>query len=234
MQVLGHDRYTDNQLLIAFSLNYLAEMPCPSALFLTIFHITRIRQQAWADRRTKQQSFTQAVQKIFADIDAFDRQDALANDNSLNKLLKKEMASIIAQLFQVAVRVYAILSLPRAAVLAAHPYNASYQGLRASQRHALGELLRKAQRESKDHYALGWAMMVAGVAAGAAVDEASSDDPGYAYAVTMQRLVDAYFYSSWIETMSTSVELAMVVQLRRYWASGGTEWDECFDEPTPS
>ncbi|KAJ6782123.1 hypothetical protein PWT90_06664 [Aphanocladium album] len=233
MQVLGYDRYTDKQLMAAFKLYQLHEMPCPSDLFLAIVHITRIRQRASIINLANRRSFEAAVRRIFTDIDSFNETLCAEEDETT----AKEIRHLIPPIFKAAVRLYGILTLPRAAVLAAFPRCGSYRKLRASHRHALTEKLKTGMVKAAaidQSGVFGWPMLVAGVAAGVPHNKRDSDDPDYEHAVSTKEMVEQFFSISWLDPLSTSVELAILESLRKYFRSGGTEWEECFYEPTPS
>ncbi|KAJ3488396.1 hypothetical protein NLG97_g6204 [Lecanicillium saksenae] len=233
MQVLGYDRYTDKQLTQAFKLFHLHEMPCPSDLFLVVVHVTRIRQRASVINMLNREPFEAAVQQVFTDIDRFDETVSSKAKRPKDEGLKEA----IPRIFKVAVRLYAIMTLPRTAVLAAFPNVSSYRELRASQRYELMEGLKialAAMASTDESVVLGWPMMVAGVAAGVPHSRYKSDDPDYEYALSTKKTVESYFYAHWLDPISTCVELAILEQLRNYWRSGGTEWEECFYQPTPS
>ncbi|KAM3513521.1 hypothetical protein MY11210_002808 [Beauveria gryllotalpidicola] len=226
-QVLGHHHYTDKQLRKVLDSDISSDMPCPTDLYIALAHISLVRHRAALDRLEKQEEVYSLARQVLADITDFDPV-SWANKN---EFVSKDITLLIGQLYHAAVRLFSTMTLPRAAVLAAYPCATSYQSLRASQRRALVELIKQGLCIVEFSHSLAWPVIVAGVAAGTAHDEAEAD-PDYNDALRTQEFADQYYYNAWMKPIASIVDLLILQKLRSFWQSGKTAWDDCFHEPT--
>ncbi|OAQ96738.1 hypothetical protein LLEC1_07600 [Akanthomyces lecanii] len=129
---------------------------------------------------------------------------------------------ILARIYQVAVLLYGILTLPSAtsaawAVATTTPQPGPlklrpYDGLRVSKRQELLKLLRQT--------ALCWPLVVAGVAL---ADGDAAD----------KKFVDDSLLTIWMTPNTWAAPFVCRTKLLVFWRSGSMAWEDCFDEPVP-
>ena len=95
-----------------------------------------------------------------------------------------------------------------------------YESLRVHHREELLRMLRRQWDRDELKYWLAWPFLVVGVAV--------ADD------TETQRFVDGSLLEIGKIPSVTSSFISVLYKLRVFWASGSTEWDDCFDEPVPS
>ncbi|KAJ6785620.1 hypothetical protein PWT90_00493 [Aphanocladium album] len=222
-QLHGYDYYSDDEIKSA--LVYPGEKPlsCPVDLVVAIVHITRLRARIAASRTLPDgnSNFNTAASQVFKAIDGFRARDWENTPNLDGGKPTPNFGSI----FQVAVRLYGILTLPARAVLAAYPQGCTYRIIRAEQRQKLVDMLEKTLPAMQYPIQLDWPLLVAGVAAGAA-----DEDPK---ALRHQEFVRIWFQEIVAWPLSDTGSFLCLQKLAEFWNSGKTGWEECFYEPTP-
>lgn len=227
-QVLGHHYYTDTQLRKVLDSDISSDMPCPTDLYIVLAHISLIRHRV-SKKFASDKELLSLTRQLFAEIEDFDPTSWAEK----NEFVSKDITVLIGQIYHAAVRLFATMTLPRAAVLATYPRPASYQSIRASQRRTLVDLTRQGLLVVEFAQSLAWPVTVAGVAAGTAHDTVENDDD-YLEALDTQKFADEFHYKAWMYPIATIVNFQLLQKLRAYWRSGKTEWEDCFHEPTTS
>lgn len=194
-------------------------LPCPADLFVGIVRISRLRFQFATNSSIDAVSLLQA-RKLFSEIDGCDLDYWATKDAKGNE----EMVHMTYQIFQIAVRLFGILTLPRLAVAAAYSGASSLAGYNAlciSQQHQLVKLLRQAFYKVQFFPALKWPLVVAGV--GSAMSNESRQE---------QEFIGQCIFKIWQHPLTNDWSLDSLQKLQAFWISGETEWDVCFDQVT--
>ncbi|KAJ3485542.1 hypothetical protein NLG97_g6791 [Lecanicillium saksenae] len=216
--------YSDHELEIVFSdeIDWYQRL-YPVAFSITTVHISRLRALV-ARNDISARDLESAVREIFGGIDRVDvGQWAEEKHSSDFKRMR-----LVGNAFKMANRLYAILTLPRSAILpsllavarARDLENMTYQGLQDSIRSELLHILRQVAPFAKYPPALSWPLLVAGVAV---VDSDAAD----------REFVDQAIYDIWKYPLSNYGPVQCLYKLREFWSSGKREWEDCFYEPTP-
>ncbi len=192
-------------------------MPCPVDLHLLIVEITRLR----IDVATKSILVNEAASRtktIFKKMDEFDLEAWVEGSSFATKAL----ARYYGESYQLAVKLYGILTLPRPAVLAVYPNAAEADGPRTSLRQRVLKLLKEVYPQVQDTASLQWPFVVTGVAA--AIGDGAAED---------QDFIAQTLYDVWRRPLADSTPYKCLQKLKAFWLSGQTEWEDCFYEPTP-
>ncbi|KAJ3486719.1 hypothetical protein NLG97_g6559 [Lecanicillium saksenae] len=217
-QLLRNEEYSELDIKVYVEASPSNDMPCPAGLLAHIMRITKIRKRVSLNPSLAD-ALGPSIQGLFRDIEDFDVEEWVAT----SLLGAKEILPTLGRLFQDAVHLHALMTLPRQAVLDAHPQASSYESLCLHQRLGLMEHLRRLFPKVQYSPALLWPVVVAGVAAGAADADAAQD----------QTYVDSCLHAIWWQPASMGDPVYCIEKLRAFWQSGKTEWEECFYEPTP-
>lgn len=233
-KVQGADRFTDEDIEALMKFDPTQVEPCPVVFHLARVHITRLRFTL-SEYKTSQEQINLALKvlEIFDRICLFELEPWIKEKFGDKDQEKQDYARIMARIYAVAIRLYGILTLPRSAVIAwvassadirsAYPILPDlgiYESLRVHHREGLLQMLRKQWDGDKLKHWLGWPFLVLGVAV--------ADD------VENQRFVNNSLLEIWKIPSVTNSFISVLDKLRVFWASGSTEWDDCFDEPVPS
>jgi hypothetical protein len=179
-------------------------LPCPLALFKSIMSINEIRHRIAS---SPWQMMSTARMTVLHEINSFEPM-AWAESHEARHIREWHL---IGQVFQSAVAVYCIASLP---VMMEVP---EVDEQRTDHRARLWMLLGSAMESPVASRGMVWPLVVAGVeAAGGTAAQRS---------FVGQQLFQM--------TCSTGASYPLVAKgvLDRYWASGKRSWDECFDRP---
>lgn len=201
-------------------------MPCPTDLYIVLAHTSPIRYRA-AFELSRDDELQSMTRQVLKEIESFDPVSWARK----NEFATKEITLLIGQIYHAAVRLFATLTLPRAAVLATYPRQMSFQDLRTSQRRAVVALVKQGLLVVEYSNSLDWPMIVAGVAAGTA-HHGGENNHDYSDALATQEFVDRFYYKAWTKPISSITAFLILQKLRFYWKSRKTEWDDCFHEPT--
>lgn len=181
---------------------------------IAIVEISRLRYRAATGHTDAERA-----RDMFLRLDTYDVAAWVKADESV----EEPLAELLAELYQIAVRLFGILSLPRSAVSAAYADARStdgYNNLCARERSELIRLLRVAAEKVKWLSSIQWALIVAGVAAARETEDEKAQD-----------FVGQCIYDIWRHPTSGHNTLDQLEKLQKFWLSGDTEWDECFYEP---
>lgn len=180
---------------------------CPAPLFREIFLINRLRLDAAVSDGSSEPSLCDILHRV--DMFSVPLMDESIDETKANALL------FISLLFKSSVAVFAALTLPCTSQCSPSRPCAELQKVhRANLFHLLdttAEFL-----PLLDHIL--WPVVVAGTAAATGT-------------VENQMLVEMYLLNGVRDPFTGGCTGAALATMRKFWASGKTEWDECFDQP---
>ena len=183
--------------------------PCPQTLFQDIVNINQLRKVCAVGSPSIDGPTLPTADQLISHIITFSpEQWAESFESSF------DIWCLIARIFQSAVASYGISSLLSAAAL--RP-TLKLTALAQHHRHCLVSLIREARTIPLVKNSIVWPVIVAGVAA------------------THLTINEQSFIGKTLTDMSEeigfSTTLVAKAALEKYWASGRTKWDECFDRP---
>ncbi|KAF1730399.1 putative transcriptional regulatory protein [Beauveria bassiana] len=224
-QLCGFEAYTDEDVLLLSALDTSPDLACPPPLLVIVKNLTQLRGRI-ADGRCSKISLNTELRDLFDRIGAFDY-------NAWAKQVDSKPEAVISTLshiFQVAVRLFGVLSLPQSAtvswaVAAGYqrlPGMSMYDSVRIAHRCELLNMLYRFRGRFKTALALAWPVTVAGVSLGG---DGSAEDRAF----VAEALLDM-----WMSRLSRCGPILCLQKLRVFWDdSSKTEWDDCFNEPVP-
>lgn len=204
-QILRVSDFSNEDIIFLYSHMSHPSLPCPTLLFEEILNINHLRVGMYYGALTRIEVCLRA-DKIFARIDEF----VPSKWTESYPLPDIPEVPLLAHIFQVAVGLFGLLVLPVGD-------NASGHKDKIKRRDALLQLISKAFESENCQSALNWPLAVVGYA----LAGGSPND---------QALVSRYLVEAAIEPNSTQ-PLVIKAKLQRFWASGMTEWDDCWREP---
>ncbi|KAM0261515.1 hypothetical protein ACHAQJ_002198 [Trichoderma viride] len=180
---------------------------CPAPLFREIFLINRLRLEAAVSGGLSEPSLCHVLERI-------DTYPIPVMTECLDKKKAKDLR-LVSLLFKSAVAVFGALTLPCTSQCSCHKSCAELDKIHRA------HLLHLLDTSSEflpllDHIL--WPVIVAG----AAVATETVED---------QMLVEMYLLNSVRDPYTGGCTSAALATMRRFWASGKTKWDECFDKP---
>lgn len=210
--------------MLLASLYVKAGFPCPAPLLVVVKNLTQLRNQV-AEGTCRKLALDKAVQDQFDNASAFDA-DGWAKEIEFEV---ETVAFSFAQIFQVAVQLYGILSLPPRPIAAwaeassypRLPGMSTYDSVCVSHRRKLLELLYPYRGRFRSVLALSWPLVVAGASL---AGDGSVEDRNF---------IEESLLRIWQNPVSKCGPILCLEKLRIFWESGKTAWDDCFDEPTP-
>lgn len=226
-QIRGFTDWTTAEIRTVYPTTMYSEMPCPTHLFLNIRQINQLRVQA-AGRASYRDVIWPTAREVFADIERFDPE----NWTEPYTVPKKPGMDIVARIFKTAVALYGMLVIPPPASTDAPSRDgglspqcekttpASYEKLKMSFRMRLLRLVCTAMETRPVKLYLAWPLAVLGVALA----------DGQA---TEREMVEDYLQKISRAPQTYCGPTTSLVKLRAFWASGKTQWEQCFDEPCP-
>ncbi|TQV96049.1 DUF300 domain-containing protein [Cordyceps javanica] len=226
-QLEGLEDFTDEQLKGALSNSCFA--PCPQDLYPLFVHITRLRVAVAYNRQPPRNSLALQVQDIFNATWHFDPDEWAESDSWKGEL---EVGCVMGRVFPVAIRLYGILTLPRFAIVAwavssadkrvaymALPGESIFDSLRVRHKREILALIRRHWDILQYKTSLVWPLLVAGVAA---VDGPAED----------RKYIEECLQAIVSMPITACSFITVIDKLRAFWASGKSEWEDCWDEPT--
>lgn len=182
--------------------------PYPSPLFMEIAKINFLRAQSPAWVSTSPSGLTQEAWTVLSRIDNFQSETWAEGRPS------KEAWVLLARLMQAAVAIYCIFSLQSALVF---PQSDLLKAKRSKYRQLLYDLLQKSLNFPAFSALFIWPLLVLGVAAA----DANAELRAF-LTETLPQI--SYREGSHVPLLTKDI-------LERFWASGETNWDACFDKP---
>lgn len=224
MLITDYNHFADQEMRAILLGEYDCDLPAPLDLRMAIFHINRLRHQA--TMKPPIVALTALVHRQLDEIEAADVDDWSAQ----NPVYGLEHSLALSRIFQIAIRLFALLTLPRLATSSwagaatqqaraadLDPWNAR----RIAHRSDLLARMRKLFPELHYPPNLRWPMVVAGVAL--ACDGATED----------REFVSQSLRAIWEQPVVACGPMRCRELLHRFWKSGKTEWEDCFSEPVP-
>ncbi|KAL7795762.1 hypothetical protein V8C37DRAFT_373339 [Trichoderma ceciliae] len=185
---------------------------CPHGLFLDILYINRLRLRIPTTSVIYSlPSIQVTVCDILKHIHDFSAVEWIESSGFPNR----DEFLLLSNIFQAAVALYASLTLP---CTSKFHIKRSCHDLKRIYRARLFNTLRTAIGSPIRTQTIYWPVVVAGVVASSGTDEE-------------QMLVEEHLNIGINEPYSGSGSLKALAILRRAWAYGKTEWDDCFNEP---
>lgn len=223
-QIRGFEAYTDKDVKVLFSHGVNPDLPCPAPLFIVLKNLNQLRGRL-ADGSCPKAVLERTVRDLLDRASAFDHDrwaEAVAFEAG-------DLVTTLSRIFQVAVRLYGILSLPPPAIVywavaTRHPRlpgTSIYDSVRIAHRRQLLDLLYPFRGTFRSVLSLAWPVTVAGVSLG---NDGSAEDRAF----VAESLLDM-----WQSPLSRVGPILCLEKLRVFWDSGKTAWDDCFDEPVP-
>ncbi|KAJ3493242.1 hypothetical protein NLG97_g4857 [Lecanicillium saksenae] len=225
--VRGSEHYTDEQLaLLLYEDFFYEEQPYPVPLMIIEISLTRLRNQL-ATTTISSDDLAGVISDLFKRLEKVDIDGWAQKIDGFGPAINQALA----ELNRDAIWLYAMLTLPRAAMrrwaseqpqaqyvaTGVDPYN-YFRSLYTSR---LLAALRLTHPALPYPSAANQALVIAGVAVASC---GSKED---------QEFVDRCLYSNWLRPIGNGQVIHRLWKLREFWASGKTGWDDCFYEPTP-
>lgn len=205
-QIQGISHFSIPDLYNAYTSGTITGFPCPSHLFLDILAINMLRVQ-----RPKSDDLLSSAIPIFDHIDAF-FPDSWTEPYDIPA---KSIRAMIASIFKSSVALYGALVLRQYVkpVIAAGHF--PRPELLLSE---LLLLINEAAKTLRFTALLSWPLAVAGVAA---ADATAAD----------QKVITSHLRKVKPSFNKLTGPMRTMEKLEKFWVSGKTAWDECFDEP---
>ncbi|KAJ6779572.1 hypothetical protein PWT90_09533 [Aphanocladium album] len=222
--LVGFEAYTDEDLTKLVNVLGERNFHVPLPLFIIGNRLTELRRQV-AEGTCTSSALKLAVRCHFDAIGAFDA-DEWARSSSFEE---DSPASVFARIFQVAVRLYGILSLPPSAIdswaiASSHPRLprlSVYDSVLVSHRRKLLQQLYPYRGTFSNKRDMTWPLVVVGASL---TGDGQVEDRSF----VAESLLDI-----WRNPLARCSPLLCLEKLRLFWASGKTAWDDCFYETTP-
>ncbi|KAK9776808.1 hypothetical protein AB5N19_10686 [Seiridium cardinale] len=196
-------------ILEGYGKNIFAFQMCPSSLFGEIIKINHLRMRATTDAFVDAGDLTSEAYRILSRLDDFSLDEwALSKPSAIGEWM------LLGEVYHAAVTIYCISSLQSLSVL---PPSSALRARCLEKSQTLQALLSKALVSPIIKRAMLWPLTVLGVEA---------VHGGVAMRAFIQnQLPELSCYAG------VYAPLMAKCILERFWASGGTRWDACFDRP---
>lgn len=224
MQITDYNHFTDQEMRFILLGEYDCDLPAPLDLRMAIFHINRLRHKATTKPPRAALTFL-----VHRQLDAIENAD-VDDWSAQNPVYGLEHSLALSRIFHIAVRLFALLTLPRSATASwaatalqhAHASGLdSWSGLVVAQRATLLTCMRELFPQLHYPPNLRWPMVVAGVAL---AGDGDGED---------REFVSRSLLAIWEQPVVACGPMRCREMLHRFWKSGKTEWEGCFVEPVP-
>lgn len=208
--IAGLSRFSEAEILHVYQATCLPGFPCPTRLFAQVQAITALRVAAASGSDVRE-----AAAAVWEGIEAF---DAAGWKESSYELPDSPLIILLARIFKLAVGLYCT------SALRVPGQNRRDEGRRCVE---LMALLDEAWLDARCEAHVGWPLAVAGFAVGRLCVE---DEDGVGIRAGDKAKTRRYLGALATRHHRTGSGIALE-KLEVFWASGGTEWDRCWDEP---
>lgn len=224
MQLRGFEAYTDDDVVKLAGHRGHQDFDTPVPLIIATRHVSRLRCEA-ADGTHAASALKIGVRDLLNSIIRF---DAAQWAHNKEHPAQSEIYAH-ARIYQEAILLYGILSLPRLAVASWSDTSShsrfstthAFQSVRLSHRRKLLDLLGPYRGTFENRLDMTWSLLVAGVSLGC---DGSIRDRNF---ITESML------AIWSNPVTRCSPILCLNKLVAFWESGKASWDDCFDEPTP-
>lgn len=182
---------------------------CPPKLFAELIKINHLRMRATESGHAESECHTQEARNILDRIHIFSPKEW-----SESKPCSREGWMLVGNIYQAAVSLYCILSLQSLSVL---PLTSEMSTQCAEHGRLLQMQLNSAMSSPGTRYSMIWPLVLLGV-------QAANGDTAMRAFVAEKLPELSYHIGSNVPTVAKEA-------LERFWASGETRWDACFDRP---
>jgi len=182
---------------------------CPPSLFAEIIKINHLRMRAVEGGHTEAQCSSQEARNIIDRVRLFSPKEW-----SGSKPCSQEAWMLVGNIYQAAVSLYCILSLQSLSVLPSAP-----EMMAQCSEHGrnLWMQLEAALSSPRTRYSMIWPLVLLGVQA--------ANDIAPMRAFVSGKLPELSYHAG------SNVPMVAKAVLERFWVSGETRWDACFDRP---
>ncbi|KAJ3479256.1 hypothetical protein NLG97_g8365 [Lecanicillium saksenae] len=194
---------TDEEITTVRGDRFPSCLPCPVYLFLAICRITQMRAEV------ARGAAMSTIQSHLAAISNSINRHGSFSTSEKSTMIGETAKSMLEETFQVAVRLYGVLTLIDPGELPEHAGTRADNNLRVAYRHKLLSLLRELWIISEEPAGLRWPFIVAGVA----VVDGTYDDREFV--ATALRVI-------WASTIPSWGALWSLERLEKFWVSGKT------------
>ncbi|KAI7782934.1 C6 zinc finger domain-containing protein [Diaporthe eres] len=182
---------------------------CPPKLFAELIKINHLRMRAVENGHAGAESRTQEAGKVLGRIHSFSPKEW-----SESKPCSREGWMLVGKIYQASMSLYCILSLQSLSVL---PLTSEMSAQCTEHGRLLQVQLDSAMSSPGTKYSMIWPLVLLGVQA--------ANGSAAMRAFVSEKLPElSYHIGSNVPTIAKAV-------LERFWASGETRWDACFDRP---
>lgn len=182
---------------------------CPPTLFAEIIRINHLRMRAIESAHAGAEGHSQEARNILARIHTFS-----SKEWSESKPCSREGWMLVGNIYQAAVSLYCILSLQSLSVL---PSSTEMRAQCTELGRQLHVQLSSAMSSPTTRYSMIWPLVLLGVQA--------ANDGAPMRAFVSEKLPELSYH------VGSSVPMVAKAALERFWSSGETRWDACFDLP---
>lgn len=194
-----------------FESGNVAPLLCPKPIFLILIRINRLRFQAASDTPPPRGASRSAAEDLLRDIESFAPKEWAATKETF-----QEDWTLLGSVYKSTAALYCVCALQSVSVL---PATAAVNALRAGYRARQRALLEQGMGARRVFHSLVWPLVVTGV-----------DCVGAGASIAIREFVERSLLALGRDIGSFSPRVAKVT-LNRYWESGKSTWDECFDRP---
>lgn len=205
-----------------YSIGVFPSLPCPESLFLDIIRVNYLRFRATTNLGSLPSDQSElSVSAVLNSIDAFDP-EAWLQSSSASQHAKEGL--LIARIFQSAVALFALCTLPWPLELKTSMSSSTsvfpepdLPTMMKTHRDRLFALLDNAMESPVLKKTVAWPLVVAGVVAAAGTQG--------------ERSFVQHHLSEMSRDTGNASPLVAIGMLEPFWAAGRTEWDSCFTQP---
>lgn len=182
---------------------------CPPPLLAEIVKVSYLRMRAMEGKHNENTCYSQEARDIVDRIQGFS-----SKEWSDSKPCSKEAWMLVGNIYQAAVSLYCILSLQSLSIL---PLSSELMAHCAKHGRNLWMQLDLAMSTPRTRYSMIWPLVLLGVHA--------ANDVTPMRSFVSEKLPELSYH------VGSNVPMVAKAVLERFWVSGQTRWDACFDRP---